>query len=153
MSNPGDPPRPADDPHDLRRFVAAQAGTYEQALAELRAGRKRTHWMWFVFPQLAGLGSSPMTQRYAIRDLAEARAYLAHRVLGARLVECAEAVLAVDGRSAAEVLGSPDDLKLRSSATLFARVAPPGSVFERVLAKHYGGGRDVRTLDLLGDAV
>ena len=142
--------QPADDPHDLDRFVRAQADDYEQALAELRAGRKRTHWMWYVFPQLAGLGFSEMAQRYAIRDLAEARTYLAHPVLEQRLLAAAEAVLRVDGRSAAEILGSPDDLKLRSSATLFAVVAPPGSVFDQLLAKYYGGERDGKTLRLLG---
>jgi uncharacterized protein (DUF1810 family) len=117
----------ADDPHDLNRFVQAQAGVYEQALAEVRAGRKRSHWMWFVFPQVDGLGSSSMARRYAIRSRAEAEAYLAHPVLGPRLVECAEAAAAVPGpASALDVFGSPDDLKLRSSATLFACVSPRG---------------------------
>jgi uncharacterized protein (DUF1810 family) len=138
-----------DDPHDLGRFVAAQAGVHATALAELRAGRKRSHWMWFVFPQLAGLGSSAMARRYAIAGAAEARAYLEHPVLGARLVECAEALLAVEGRSAREIMGSPDDLKLRSCATLFARVAPPGSAFERLIDRYYGGEEDAATLRLL----
>jgi len=144
------PARGTDDPFDLDRFVRAQEGTYERALAEVRAGRKRTHWMWFVFPQLDGLGSSPTARHYAIKSLAEARAYLAHPVLGPRLVECAEAVVGVEGRSAHDIFGSPDDLKLRSCATLFACVAPPGSVFDRLLAKYYSGERDDRTLQLLG---
>jgi uncharacterized protein (DUF1810 family) len=139
-----------DDPYDLGRFVAAQAGAYAAALAELRAGRKRSHWMWFVFPQLAGLGSSAMARRYAIADVAEARAYLEHPVLGPRLVECAEALLAAEGRSARVIMGSPDDLKLRSCATLFARVAPPGSAFERLIDRYYGGEEDAATLRLLG---
>jgi len=139
------------DPHDLRRFLDAQARDYAQALAELRSGRKRTHWMWYVFPQLAGLGVSAMSARYALAGLEDARAYLAHPVLGRRLVECMEAVLGVEGRSATEIFGSPDDLKLRSSATLFACASPPGSVFERVLLKYYRGERGPRTLRLLGD--
>jgi uncharacterized protein (DUF1810 family) len=139
-----------DDPHDLDRFVRAQAGDYDRALAEIRDGRKRSHWIWYIFPQFAGLGSSPMSQRYAIRSRAEAEAYLAHPVLGPRLVACAEAALAVEGRSAREVFGSPDDLKLRSCATLFASVAPPGSVFEQILDKYYGGMRDESTLRLMG---
>ena len=147
------PPRADDagagDPHDLGRFVRAQAGDYQRALAELRSGRKRSHWMWYVFPQLDGLGSSPTAKRYAIRSLDEARAYREHPLLGARLVECAEAVLAVESRSANEILGSPDDLKLRSCATLFARASPAGSVFHRLLDKYYGGEADPRTLRLL----
>ena len=137
------------DPHDLQRFVDAQAGVHERALAELRAGRKQSHWMWFIFPQLAGLGSSPMSERYAIDDLAEAAAYLHHPVLGPRLVECAEAVLAVQNRSAREILGRPDDLKLHSSATLFARVAPTGSVFHRILDRFFAGVPDGRMEELL----
>jgi uncharacterized protein (DUF1810 family) len=139
------------DPHDLRRFLDAQARDYAQALAEMRSGRKRTHCMWYVFPQLAGLGVSAMSARYALAGLEDARAYLAHPVLGRRLVECMEAVLGVEGRSATEIFGSPDDLKLRSSATLFACASPPGSVFERVLLKYYRGERDPRTLRLLGE--
>jgi uncharacterized protein (DUF1810 family) len=105
-----------DDPHDQNRFVLAQAGDYEQALAEIRAGRKRSHWMWYIFPQVDGLGFSPMSRRYAIRSPDEARAYLDHPVLGRRLVECAEAALGVEGRSAREIFGSPDDLKLQACA-------------------------------------
>jgi uncharacterized protein (DUF1810 family) len=138
-----------DDPHDLNRFVRAQENDYARALAEIRGGRKRTHWMWYIFPQLDGLGFSEMARRYAIRSLDEARAYLGHPVLGPRLVECAEAVLAVQGRSAREIFGTPDDLKLRSCATLFAEVSPEGSVFQRVLELYFGGEADGRTLALL----
>ena len=134
---------------DLSRFVEAQAPDYDRALAELRGGRKRSHWMWYVFPQLEGLGTSPTSKRFAIRSLDEARAYLEHPVLGPRIRECAEAVLTVEGRSAREILGSPDDLKLRSCATLFASVTPAGSVFHRVLDKYYGGARDPRTIERL----
>lgn len=139
-----------DDPHDLNRFVRAQANDYQRALAELRSGRKRSHWMWYVFPQVKGLGLSSTSERFAIRSLDEARAYVAHPRLGLRLLECAEAVLAVEGRSATEIFGSPDDMKLRSCATLFARVSPAGSVFHRLLVKYYGGAQDPRTLQLLG---
>ena len=132
----------------LDRFVQAQDGVYDDALAELTAGRKRTHWMWFIFPQITGLGSSPAAQRYAIGSLDEARAYLAHPVLGPRLRECAQALLAVGGKSAEEILGYPDDLKLRSSMTLFARAADEPEVFEAVLDRFYDGP-DPRTLELL----
>lgn len=137
------------DPFDLERFVSAQEGVYGGALAELRSGRKRTHWMWFVFPQIDGLGHSPISKHYAIKSLAEARAYLDHPVLGPRLRECAEAVLAVQGHSAAELFGYPDDLKLKSSMTLFAQVAERGSAFGRVLEKYFGGEQDANTLRLL----
>jgi uncharacterized protein (DUF1810 family) len=113
--------------------VQAQERVYESALEELRLGEKLTHWMWFIFPQLAGLGRSPKAEKYAIADLAEAEAYLRHPLLGERLVACAEAILAVSGRSAREILGATDAMKLRSSATLFGRVAGAGSVFERVI--------------------
>lgn len=138
-----------DSPYDLDRFVEAQAESYERALAEIRGGRKRTHWMWYVFPQLAGLGMSEMSRRYAISGVDEARAYLAHPVLGPRLLACAEAAAAVEGRSAREVFGAPDDLKLRSCATLFAAASAPGSVFDRVLTKFWGGERDAATVRLL----
>ena len=134
---------------DLNRFLMGQESLYGLALSELRSGRKRSHWMWFVFPQYAGLGASPMSQHYAIKSVAEAEAYLRHPVLGPRLVECCEAVLAVKGRTAFEILGSPDDLKLRSCATLFAHVSPPGSVFERLLARYFPEGPDDRTLRLM----
>jgi uncharacterized protein (DUF1810 family) len=137
-------------PHDLERFVRAQERTCETALAEIRSGRKRSHWMWYVFPQIAGLGSSEMSRRYAIRSLAEARAYLEHPLLGPRLIECFEAALGVAGRTAHEIFGSPDDLKFRSCATLFACVAPPGSVFQKALDKYFGGEGDPRTLEILG---
>jgi uncharacterized protein (DUF1810 family) len=139
-----------DDPYDLNRFVQAQEGDYEQALAEIGSGRKRTHWMWYIFPQLDGLAFSSTSKFYAIKSLDEARAYLAHPILGPRLLACAEAALRVEGRSAKEIFGSPDDLKLKSCATLFARVLPPGSVFDRLIEKYYGDQRDGTTLRLLG---
>ncbi len=138
-----------DGPHDLSRFLNAQADSYENALSEIRYGQKRSHWMWFIFPQYVGLGLSPTSQRYAIKSVAEAAAYLNDPVLGRRLVECAEAVLRLESRSALEIFGSPDDIKLKSSATLFAHVSPAGSVFERVLEKYFGGNRDGKTLQLL----
>ncbi len=144
--------KPEDDPYDLSRFVSAQAGVYDTALAELRGGLKRSHWMWFIFPQIQGLGHSSTAEYYSIKSIQEARSYLNHPVLGPRLVECAEALLAVNGRTASEIFGSPDDLKLRSSMTLFAAVAEPPSVFARVLDKYYGGEKDMRTLSLLGSA-
>ena len=137
-----------DDPYDLARFVKAQEYLYAQALAEIRRGRKQSHWMWFVFPQLDGLGSSAMAKRYAIRHAGEARAYLAHPVLGARLRECVDALLAIDGPSAAEIFGYPDDMKLRSSATLFDAISP-GAAFHRLLEKYYPAGPDPVTLALL----
>ena len=137
------------DPHNLQRFLDAQGPIYAAVVTELRAGRKESHWMWFIFPQLAGLGSSSMAKRYALRDLEEARAYLAHPILGARLRECAELVLAIDGRTINEILGSPDDMKLCSCATLFAAASDEGSVFEWLLAKYYDGAEDERTLALL----
>jgi uncharacterized protein (DUF1810 family) len=139
-----------DDPHDLNRFVLAQEHDYAPALAEIRSGRKHTHWMWYVYPQLDGLGFSATARRYAIRGLDEARAYLEHPVIGPRLVECAEAVLAVQGRSAREIFGTPDDLKLCSCATLFAEVSPAEPAFRRVLKVYFGGKADGRTLALLG---
>jgi uncharacterized protein (DUF1810 family) len=139
----------ASDDHDLNRFVEAQRSAYENALAEVRIGRKRSHWMWYVFPQLAGLGRSATSRHYAIRNADEANAYLEHPLLGPRLVECAAAVLEIDGRSAYEIFGSPDDLKLHSCATLFARVSAPGSVFSRLLAKYFGGREDEETVRLL----
>ena len=136
---------------DLNRFLLGQESLYGLALSELRSGRKRSHWMWFVFPQFAGLGASPMSQHYAIKSAAEAEAYLRHPVLGPRLVECCEAVLAVKDRTALEIFGSPDDVKLRSCATLFAHVSPPGSVFEQLLERYFPEGPDDRTLRLLGE--
>jgi uncharacterized protein (DUF1810 family) len=139
-----------DDPYDLNRFVRAQEDDYEQALAEIVSGRKRTHWMWYIFPQIDGLAFSSTSKLYSIKSVDEARAYLHHPILGPRLLECAEAVVRVEGRSATEIFGSPDDLKLRSCATLFACVLPPGSVFARLLRKYYGSERDVKTQRLLG---
>lgn len=138
-----------DDQFNLARFVDAQMDDYVAALAEVTAGRKRSHWMWFVFPQQAGLGSSPMAQRYAISGIEEAKAYLAHPMLGPRLQGICEAALAVEGRSAFDIFGSPDDLKLRSCATLFAAVSLPGSVFDRILAKFFHGEPDAKTMELL----
>ena len=138
-----------EDPHDLRRFVEAQAPIYAQALSEVRQGRKRSHWMWFVFPQIDGLGFSPMARHYAIKNLDEARAFLAHPILGPRLLEISNVALAVSERSAHEIFGSPDDLKLRSCATLFARTAGTDSVFQRLLEKYYGGEPDPETLRVL----
>jgi uncharacterized protein (DUF1810 family) len=138
------------DPFDLARFVQAQARSYDRALAEIRAGQKESHWMWYVFPQIEGLGFSPTSRKYAIRGRAEASAYLAHPVLGPRLVACAEALLALpSGTPAEHVFGWPDHLKLRSSATLFAQVAPPGSVFAQVLERYFAGEPDAKTLRLL----
>lgn len=151
------------DPFDLQRFVDAQNAApdawnstadakktvYETALCELKKGSKRTHWMWFIFPQLAGLGRSEMVRRYAIHSREEARQYVEHPMLGQRLNECAEAVLAVEGRSARAIFDSPDDMKLHSSMTLFAAVAGPESVFARVLGKYYAGMPDASTLALL----
>jgi uncharacterized protein (DUF1810 family) len=138
------------DPYGLDRFVQAQEHTYQQALAEIREGEKVSHWMWYIFPQLQGLGSSPTARWYSIKNLEEAKSYLDHPVLGPRLKECAEAALAVQGRSAWAIFGSPDDLKLRSSATLFALVSPPDSVFHRLLDKYFAGEPDRQTLRLLG---
>ena len=136
----------ADDSSGLNRFVRAQEADYEQALSELRSGRKRTHWMWYVFPQLRGLGSSWNAVHYGISGIAEAEAYLAHPVLGPRLIACAKAVLEHQDLTASAIFGSPDDVKLRSSATLFARVSPPGSVFHRILDAFYNGEPDDATL-------
>jgi len=137
------------DSFDLERFVRAQEADYVGALAEIRSGRKRSHWMWYVFPQFAGLGLSAMSQRYAINSLAEARAYLAHPILGPRLIEIADAVLNVQGCTAREIFGSPDDLKLSSSATLFALVSPADSVFQRIIDKYSDGSCDEQAVALV----
>lgn len=143
-----------DDEFDLERFVSAQRTAYGEALAELAAGRKRTHWIWFIFPQLDGLGRSSTARYYAIKGVEEARAYLAHPVLGARLVECTQCVNAVSGRSALEIFGEPDDLKFCSSMTLFEAAAGLGTAAARPFAdaieKYYSGQRDRLTLSLLG---
>jgi uncharacterized protein (DUF1810 family) len=137
------------DTFDLKRFVDAQAQVYPRVVAELRQGRKQSHWMWFIFPQLAGLGHSEMAQRYAIRSRDEAMAYLGHAVLGKRLSECTVLVNAVEGRTIREILGSPDDLKFRSSMTLFAAVSS-NPEFAAAIGKFYGGTPDRTTLNLLG---
>jgi uncharacterized protein (DUF1810 family) len=139
-----------DDPHHLERFVTAQEPVIATVLDELRAGRKRSHWMWFVFPQLQGLGTSSMAQLFGIGSLAEARAYLAHPVLGARLRECCTLMLQVPGRSAHDILGSPDDLKFRSCVTLFSLAEPQEPLFRACLDRFYGGEPDPRTLALCG---
>jgi uncharacterized protein (DUF1810 family) len=136
------------DRFDLQRFVDAQAPVYPRVLAELRQGRKQSHWMWFIFPQIAGLGHSPMAQRFAIASRAEALAYLGHGVLGSRLRECTALVNAVEGRTINEILGSPDDLKFRSSMTLFGAVSSE-ALFAQAIAKFYGGVVDQQTMDLL----
>ena len=137
------------DPFELSRFVEAQDKVYDRVLAELKSGRKRTHWMWFVFPQIEGLGHSWTTRCYSIKSREEAREYLDHPLLGKRLRECCELILALEGLSVSRIFGYPDDLKLKSSMTLFASVAESGSVFTRVLEKYFQGIRDERTLALL----
>lgn len=134
---------------NLDRFVEAQAPVYDRALAELKAGRKQSHWMWFVFPQLSGLGHSPMAQHYAIQNLAEARTYLTHPLLGTRLRECTQAALNVDGKTGREIFGAPDDLKFRSSMTLFARAAPDENLFRAALEKYFDGEEDRLTVEKL----
>ena len=141
------------DPYNLSRFVRAQEPDYERALSEIESGQKRSHWIWYIFPQIDGLAFSSTSNHYSIKSVGEAKAYLDHPVLGPRLLACAEAVIRVEGRSATEIFGSPDDLKLRSCATLFACVLPPGSVFDRLLGKYYQSGRDGKTLQLLGHGV
>jgi uncharacterized protein (DUF1810 family) len=137
------------DPHDLERFVTAQANVYDQALSEVTAGRKRTHWMWFIFPQFAGLGNSVMSQRYAIESIAEAKAYLDHPVLGPRLRECVEAMLSVKAKSAHDILGYPDDLKFRSSMTLFSAVSSENSPFHKAIDRFFEDQPDRKTQELL----
>ncbi|MGL9617976.1 DUF1810 domain-containing protein [Bradyrhizobium sp. U531] len=136
------------DPFDLERFVQAQSPVYRDVQGELARGRKQSHWMWFVFPQIAGLGLSAVSQRYAIGSRAEAAAYLAHPVLGARLIECTKLVLAVQGRSINAILGAPDDAKFRSSMTLFGAMSDD-PVFDQALARYFAGERDGATLDIL----
>jgi uncharacterized protein (DUF1810 family) len=138
-----------DDPFDLQRFIDAQDPVYPRVVAELRVGAKRTHWMWFVFPQIAGLGASAMARRYAISGRAEAAAYAAHPVLGARLRECTALVNAVEGRSVHEIFGSPDDMKFHSSMTLFGLCAAEPQPFLEALARHFGGRFDRLTEERL----
>jgi len=138
------------DPFDLDRFLSAHKSVYEQVLKELRAGRKTSHWMWFVFPQLAGLGQSANSRRYALRGRDEARAYLAHPQLGTRLKQCLRLVLASGAQDIDEIFGPPDDLKFRSCLTLFAAVAPAEALFSEALERFFAGVPDARTLELLG---
>ncbi len=138
-----------DDPYDLNRFLSAQKDLYERALAELKGGQKRTHWMWFIFPQIDGLGYSPTAKRYSIKSIEEARQYLDHPLLGKRLLECTEAVVALRGGSVSEIFGYPDDLKFKSSMTLFEKIAGQGSVFSIALDRYCHGERDAATLRLL----
>lgn len=140
-----------DDPYNLCRFLSAQDGVYDQALAELRRGRKASHWMWFVFPQAEGLGRSRMAERYAIRSVAEARAYLDHPVLGARLRDCARTILAAEDRSAEAIFGPVDAIKLRSSLTLFAAAACGEQLFGQCLDRFFAGARDPATLRWMGE--
>jgi len=142
-----------DDPYDLNRFLSAQESVYERALAELKGGQKRTHWMWFIFPQIDGLGYSPTAKRYAIKSREEARQYLNHPVLGKRLLECTEAVVALRGGSVSEIFGYPDDLKFTSSMTLFEKIAGSGSVFSFALERYCHGERDTTTLRLLENLI
>ena len=134
---------------DLQRFIDAQQAVYETACAELRAGHKRTHWMWFIFPQMAGLGRSSTARRFALSGIDEAQAYLAHPLLGKRLVECCRILATIEGRTASEIFGYPDDLKLHSSLTLFAQAAPGQPLFDACLVQYFNGQRDPATLELL----
>jgi uncharacterized protein (DUF1810 family) len=139
----------AEDSYDLQRFITAQDRVYDDVCAELRGGRKRSHWMWFIFPQIAGLGHSAMAQRYAISSLQEAVAYLDHPTLGPRLRECTRLVTLVEGRSAHDILGSPDDIKFRSCLTLFAQAASDDRIFREALDKYFSGAFDRSTLERL----
>ena len=136
--------------YDLSRFIAAQETSYETALAEIRNGRKESHWMWFIFPQIDGLGASPTAKYYALKDLDEAKAYMTHPVLGARLREICRVLLGLPDRDAEAIFGWPDVLKLRSCLTLFAAACPQEPLFSQLLAKFYGGESDPRTLEILG---
>jgi len=140
---------PANDPYDLQRFVKAQDPVYDEVLTELRNGLKESHWMWFIFPQIRGLGHSQMAVKFGIASREEAEAYLKHPILGPRLRECSRLVTQVDGRSIHEILGSPDDMKFKSSMTLFATVAPEEHVFQEALQKYFGGELDRLTLERL----
>ncbi|MFZ2956913.1 MAG: DUF1810 domain-containing protein [Candidatus Ozemobacteraceae bacterium] len=138
-----------DDPFDLHRFLLAQENSYDSVLSELRNGQKRTHWMWYVFPQLVGLGNSEISKHYAVKSVEEARHYLAHPILGKRILECAETVLAIQKRPISEIFGYPDDLKLKSSMTLFLFASNSRSVFSKVIEKYFNRERDERTLKIL----
>ncbi len=138
-----------EDPFNLLRFVSAQEDVFAVALSELRRGRKESHWMWFIFPQMDGLATSSTARKYAIRSLDEARAYLGHSVLGPRLLECCRAILSVHGKSASDIMGSPDDTKLKSSMTLFSLVTSTQPEFREIIWVYFGGKHDRRTLELL----
>lgn len=138
--------------YNLHRFIEAQTGTYERVLAELAAGRKRSHWIWFIFPQLAGLGSSETAEKYAIRSADEAAAYLSDSILGSRLVRCVDVMLSVRDRTAHDILGSPDDMKFHSSMTLFAAISDHGSIFHQAIDRFYDGKFDQRSIELLDAA-
>lgn len=146
MINNRNTKRPPNDLYDLQRFVVAQASVFNHVLDELRAGTKMSHWMWFIFPQIKGLGRSPTSMEYAMSGLAEAQAYLRHPILGSRLKECTNLVVLVQGRTAFDIFGSPDDMKFRSSMTLFAHVSPDDDIFERALQKYFDGKPDPLTL-------
>ena len=137
------------DPFNLGRFLVAQDSVFEEVLSELRDGRKRTHWMWFVFPQIRGLGHSPMSERFAIASLQEAKAYLAHPILESRLRECTQLVNAVEGRSISQIFGNPDDMKFRSCMTLFAHATSDNRIFHDALQKYFAGKRDPTTMELI----
>ena len=137
------------DPFNLSRFLEAQDSVFVDVLYELRAGRKRTHWMWFVFPQIRGLGRSPMSEIFAISSLQEAKAYLAHPILGPRLKECTQLVNAVEGHSISQIFGNPDDMKFRSCMTLFAQATGDNKIFQDALQKHFGGKPDPMTIELI----
>jgi len=137
--------------NDLKRFLDAQANDFERALAEIKRGRKQSHWMWYIFPQIAGLGSSETSRFYAVKDRAEVELYLAHPVLGARLVEISEALLEIEGKTANQIFGSPDDMKLKSSMTLFGALKNTNPVFQSVLDEYFNGTSDPRTLQLIDD--
>jgi uncharacterized protein (DUF1810 family) len=137
--------------NDLKRFLDAQENDFERALAEIKRGRKQSHWMWYIFPQIAGLGSSETSRFYAVKDRAEAELYLAHPVLGVRLVEISEALLEIEGKTANQIFGSPDDMKLKSSMTLFGALKNTNPIFQSVLDKYFNGTNDLRTLQLIDD--
>ncbi len=139
----------ADDPFQLSRFIIAQESIYDAVLEELREGQKQSHWMWYIFPQIDGLAQSATSKYYAIKSIEEAQQYLEHPVLGKRLVECTELVLAVQGRSISQIFGYPDDMKFKSSMTLFAQATPPHSVFAQALDKYYNGEQDAKTVQIL----
>jgi len=136
-------------PYNLKRFTDAQESRFSIALNEIKNGRKQSHWMWFIFPQIAGLGFSEMSKLYAINDINEASLYLAHPVLGKRLIEISKALLDVEGKTASQVFGSPDDMKLKSCMTLFSSLENTNPVFEAILAKYFGGSKDAKTLQLI----